>query len=163
MRKILLKNIVLEDFVNYKKPSMFLISCFCDFKCCSESGFDKSVCQNEPIIQHPNKEISFEYLYKNFINNPITEAVVLGGLEPMKQFEDILDLVKYFREHGCDNDFVIYTGYYEEELQNEIEQLKQYPNIVFKFGRFKMGDAPHFDEVLGVKLASNNQYGRRIS
>ena len=27
-----LKGVKLEDFVNYKKPSMFLITCFCDWK-----------------------------------------------------------------------------------------------------------------------------------
>ena len=42
-----------------------------------------------------------------------------------------------------------------------IKQLKVY-NIIVKFGRYFKGDKPHYDEVLGIKLASNNQYGKRI-
>ena len=36
-------NIVYEDFVNYKKPSMFLGSISCDFKCCVEGEFETTV------------------------------------------------------------------------------------------------------------------------
>ena len=38
-----------------------------------------------------------------------------------------------------------------------------YSNIIIKFGRFIPNREPHFDEVLGVNLASNNQYAKRIS
>jgi hypothetical protein len=43
------------------------------------------------------------------------------------------------------------------------EQLKSFSNIIIKFGRFIPNQEPHYDEVLGVKLASDNQYARRIS
>jgi hypothetical protein len=42
-------------------------------------------------------------------------------------------------------------------------QLKQFPNIVVKFGRYVPKCEAHFDEVLGIKLASPNQYAERIS
>ena len=37
------KGIIEEDFVNYKVPSMFINTCFCDFKCCTELGLDLSL------------------------------------------------------------------------------------------------------------------------
>ena len=157
-----LKNIVLEDFVNYKIPSMFLITSFCDFKCCHEGNFDESVCQNNPLVQQKTKDISLEYLYNSYINNPITKAIVVGGLEPFLQFKELYNLIKYFRDNGCEDDFVIYTGYYKEEIASEIETLKEFPNIIIKFGRYKPNEKEHFDEILGVKLASNNQYAERI-
>ena len=158
-----LKNIVLEDFVNYKTPSMFLITSFCDFKCCHEGNFDESVCQNNPLVQQKTKDISLEYLYNSYINNPITKAVVIGGLEPFLQFKELYDLIKYFRDNGCEDDFVIYTGYYKEEIIPEIETLKEFHNIIIKFGRYKPNEKEHYDEILGVKLASNNQYAEKIS
>ena len=44
------------------------------------------------------------YIYHN---NPITRAVVIGGLEPMLQYEEILEFVKQFRQYS-DDDIVIY-------------------------------------------------------
>jgi hypothetical protein len=70
------------------------------------------------------------------------------------------------------DDIVIYTGYTEEELtlddsgRQEVATynwLKHYPNIYVKFGRYVPGQEPHYDEVLGVKLASDNQYGKKVS
>lgn len=67
-------------------------------------------------------------------------------------------------KYHCDDDIVIYTGYTEEECMNNgwITNLQQYGNIIIKFGRFIPGEEPHYDEVLGVKLASNNQYAKKI-
>ena len=81
----------------------------------------------------------------------------------MLQFEDIVSFVKYFREHGCDDDIVIYTGYYENEIKSKIDILKQYKNIVVKFGRYVPHDTEHYDSVLGVNLANKEQYGKKIS
>jgi hypothetical protein len=67
---------------------------------------------------------------------------------------------------------VIYTGYTEYELTIDdagrtenasYNWLKHYPNIYVKFGRYIYGQASHFDEVLGVKLASDNQYSKKVS
>ena len=80
----------------------------------------------------------------------------------MLQFEDIISFVKYFREHGCDDDIVIYTGYEPNEIADFIERIKPFGNIIFKFGRFKPNHTPHYDEVLGIKLCSDNQRGVQI-
>ena len=100
------KDILDEDLINYKKPSMFIASCQCTWKCCAEGGFDKTVCQNSPIANQPNLEFSNEFIFNRYINNPITKSIVIGGLEPFMQFEEVYDLIKYFRDNNCNDDFV---------------------------------------------------------
>ena len=160
---IRIKGIETEDFVNYKYPSMFIAIGTCDWKCCIEGGFDISVCHNSPLAQAPEYEIATDFLYNNYISNPITKAIVIGGLEPLTRFKDIIELIAYFRDNKCDDEFVIYTGYYPEEIPCEIAQLKQWDNIIVKFGRFEMNSPSRFDEVLGVELSSENQYATIIS
>ena len=161
--KIHLKGVIMEDFVNYAKPSIFLITCQCDWKCCHEANIPISICQNEPIIRQPTKEFLISSVYKAYIENEITKAIVVGGLEPFMQFNEILSLLKYFRENNCWDDFVIYTGYYKEEIVDKILLLSKYKNIIIKYGRYIPCQEKHYDKILGVSLASENQYAERIS
>lgn len=157
------KGITLEDFVNYKLPSMFISTCYCDWKCCTEAGVDIGVCQNAPLAQAEIKDIDNEIIYRQFASNPITKAVCIGGLEPMIQINEVLELIDTFRKHGEDCPFVIYTGYLPNEIPKPLEQLKQYKNIIVKFGRFIPNSQSKYDEVLGVTLVSSNQYAEVIS
>ena len=158
-----ISNLKDEDFVNYKKPSLFIGTCFCNWKCCDEAGISREVCQNYQLHNSKQHDLTFEQIYRRYINNPLTSAIVIGGLEPILQSEEVIGLIKYFREHNCHDDFVIYTGYYEEEIQSILDILKQYDNIIFKFGRFKPNQEKHWDEVLGVYLISDNQCGKKVS
>ena len=154
-----IKNIVTEDFVNYCKPSMFIVCNKCSFKCDKEAG--RSICQNSALVREPDKDINCSTIFNLYVNNPISKALVLGGLEPFDS-DELLHLITLFREES-DDDIVIYTGYTEEEIQKQIKQLKGFKNIIIKFGRFVPNQEKHYDEVLGVELASPNQYARRIS
>ena len=158
-----IKGLVEEDFVNYKKPSMFVSTAICNWKCCTDGGFDKSVCQNSNLAKMPEKDVDNETIYNHYTSNPISKAIVFGGLEPMLQFEEVYSLIKYFRDNGCNDPFVIYTGYNKNELHWELDQLRAFRNIIVKFGRYVPGQEKHFDKVLGVELASNNQYAEVIS
>lgn len=162
MSTIRLKGIVAEDFVNYKKPSLFLISSICNWKCCKEANIPITICQNNPLIDKPTKEFNIESIYTLYMNNDITKAIVIGGLEPFMQFDEFISLIDYFRKY-TDDDIVIYTGYYEEEIKDKIELLKQFPNIIIKYGRYVPNNSPHYDEILGVNLISDNQYAEKIS
>lgn len=157
------KDIVDTDFTNYKVISMFIPSVCCDWKCCTEQNLAKSTCQNSPIAKQKNVEVSAEDLFSRYSANPITQAIVFGGLEPMLQIAEVIEVIEYFRDHGCVDPFIIYTGYYPEEVELEIQELKRYPNIIVKFGRFVPDSQSVDDPVLGVTLASNNQYAVKIS
>lgn len=88
--------------------------------------------------------------------------MIFAGLEPFDNFEDMLNLIIGYRQTTND-DLIIYTGYTEEEIEDKINILKRYKNIIVKFGRFIPDQESHHDELLGIKLASPNQYSRRIS
>ena len=49
------------------------------------------------------------------------------------------------------------------DKNGHIEYLSQFKNIIIKYGRFIPNHKPHNDEVLGINLASDNQYAERIS
>lgn len=149
-----------EDFINYKKPSLFLALPFCTFKCEKECGIQ--CCQNSSLSKQPIIEISTEKLVQRYLENPISESVVMGGMEPLDSFEDVLDFISILRKYS-DSDVILYTGYYKSEIEDKIEQLKKFPNIIVKFGRFKPNEPHHIDPILGVELASTNQYAEKIS
>lgn len=157
-----LKGIRVEDFTNYKKPSMFLAFPTCTFKCEKECGM--RVCQNGTLANAPNIEIKVQKLVDKYLSNPITSAVVCGGLEPFDDFEDLWRFILCLRVSGCNDDVVIYTGYYKNEIPEEnLRRLTLVPNIIVKWGRFIPNQRSHFDQVLGIDLASENQYAERIS
>ena len=156
---MLIKNIIDEDFINFKLPSMTIEMPFCAFKCDKECGIN--VCQNSILAQEPNIDISIEKLITRYLNNPITKAIVFQGLEPFDSWDDLYKFCKIFRNNSQDI-IVIYTGYNKEEILMQIQQLSFLGNIIIKFGRF-IPNKPHkFDEVLGVELASDNQYAKFI-
>ena len=43
----------------------------------------------------------------------------------MLQFKEMFDVIKYFRDQGCNDMFVIYTGYYPYEITEELNKLSQ--------------------------------------
>lgn len=153
-------NIKAEDFVNYKKPAMFIGMGKCDWKCCIEAHIPVDICQNHDLQDYI--ELEPKTIVGNYMSNTISESIVIGGLEPFNDFMNLLDLVDEFRQNTTD-DIVIYTGYYPYEITNELMYLSDYENIIIKFGRFKPDDTGYKDELLGVKLASSNQYSAKLN
>ena len=151
-----IKGLISEDFVNYKKPAMTIMFPYCTFKCGTE------YCQNSPLSKAEDIEMDISDIVIRYLNNPITESVVMQGLEPFDSWDDLIEFVKQLRE-STDDDIVIYTGYNKEEIADKITLLSKYKNIVIKFGRFTPNHEKHYDEVLGVYLASDNQYAEKIS
>lgn len=157
---MIIKQLLNEDFVNYRKPSMFIGFPSCSWKCEKECG--KKVCQNGTLATSPDITIGVKSIVNRYINNPITSSIICGGLEPFDTWNDLYQLIVYMRVSTQD-DIVIYTGYYKEEIEEYINELKTFRNIIIKFGRYIPNQEKHYDEVLGVYLASNNQYAEKIS
>lgn len=159
---ILLKTVVEESFEYYRKPVMLLAFPRCNFKCCVEAGIPITVCQNEPWYKKPNYEYSEDEIIKDYLANHLTEGICCSGMEPMDSFDELLGFLTEFRKYS-DDVFIVFTGFTEGEKQEEIEALSQFKNVIVKFGRFRLGEQAHYDEVLGVTLASDNQYAKKIS
>lgn len=158
---MIVKNIIDEDFTNYKECSMFIGFPYCTFKCekeCNCSG----MCQNSELVKSPNIEISVEAIIQRYLSNPLSRAIVCGGLEPFDSYPQLLELLQEFRKYSSDM-LVIYSGYKKEEIFPLLEDLNIYENVIIKFGRFIPNQEKHYDEVLGIHLASNNQYAEKIS
>ena len=157
-----IKGIITEDFVNYKKISMTIMMPKCDFKCDKECG--RQVCQNSGLASAPLIEVDNTKIVEVYWRNLLTEAIIFQGLEPFDSWEDLIELIDEFRIYTHD-DIVIYTGYTKEELEQKgyLNFLKKYDKIIIKYGRY-IPDQPHrYDEVLGVWLASDNQYAEELS
>lgn len=160
------------DICNYKEPSMFLIFPYCSFKCDEESG--QKVCQNSSLVKEPIIEISTQELIQRYLDNPLTKAIVCGGLEPFDSYYQLWNFIYSLRKFYNNKDYVvIYTGYTEDEISsmymtnNEeqidlITDLSKLSNVIIKFGRFIPNQPHHFDDILGVELASPNQYAKLI-
>ena len=114
---MLLKTIIDEDFVNYKVPSMFIGTAFCGGKCCVEAGIPLSICQNDEWRKAEPIFVEDSDICRRYLNNSITSAIVIGGLEPFEQFSELCGLLAALRnEYKCNDDVVIYTGYYPDEI-----------------------------------------------
>ena len=158
-----LKGIIDEDFINYKEPCMTLEFPKCEcFKCDILNG--KQVCQNSTLATKPDIEISVDDIIQRYLNNPITKSICCQGLEPFDTFEDLCQLIrKLRRDYKCNDTIIIYTGYTEHTLEAEIIHLMCWSNIIVKFGPFLLNRPSRYDELLGVTLASDNQYAEKIS
>lgn len=155
-----IKGLIDEDFVNYKRPSMFISTSICDWKCCKEQHLDVSICQNADIVKQPTIDISADEIFRRYISNPISEVVVFGGLESFMQFDEMYEVIKTFRDNGCNDTIIIYTGYEIEEISEQCDKLKtNFNNIILKTGRYIPNHQPHYDEILGINLISDNQKG----
>ena len=118
-------NIIDEDIVNYKKISMFIAFPTCSMRCNIDCNND--VCQNSNLLETNTIEIDKDKLIDRYLSNPITHAIVLGGLEPFDSPFDLISFVDAFRnKRNCSDDIVIFTGYTEEELEGIT--TTEYPN-----------------------------------
>ena len=159
---ITIKEIRDEDFTSYKKPSMVIGFPHCSWKCEKMCGM--RVCQNGALAAAPDRIIGVKTIVNRYVNNPITSAIIMAGLEPFDSEEDLMFIITYLRV-ATQDDIVIYTGYTKEEIQDReiYKYLLNAKNIIINFGRFIPNQQPHYDSLLGIRLASDNQYAERIS
>ena len=158
-----IKGYVIEDMTNYGyKPSMLIAMARCSFKCDVLNGC--KVCQNSRLAYSPDIEMSNQQLINIYQSSGLHHALIFAGLEPLDQFSELITFIKDFRE-VCDDLIIIYTGYTDSDasITGQRQLLASFPNIIVKWGRFIMNQPHHTDPILGVKLASPNQYAERIS
>lgn len=154
-----IKGLVDFDLVNYHKNCLTIEMPICKgFKCGGE------FCQNSSLAKAPTIDVRDETIIDFYLHKTPAAALCFQGLEPFDSFDDMICFISKFRnDFLIKDDIVIYTGYNKDEISTELVELQQFENIIIKFGRYIPHHEPHFDKVLGVKLASDNQYAERIS
>lgn len=159
---MILKGIIDEDFINYKEASMVLEFPKCSFKCDKDCG--REVCQNSSLAKEKDIEVDAEKLIKRYLDNFITSAIIMQGLEPFDSYDELKEFIDLLRnKYKCNDTIIIYSGYDEIEIEEKVDELKSYKNIIIKFGRFVPDRNSVKDRILGIELSSDNQYAKKIS
>lgn len=148
------------NFTDYKLPSLYIATPYCSFKCEKDCG--RAICQNSPLTKYDKISVTVDKLVELYQANPITQSFVFGGLEPLDS-PDLLETIVELQARTNPRRVVIYTGYTEEEVLTTHSQILTLPNLIIKYGRFIPDQPSHFDPVLGVNLASPNQYAKEYN
>lgn len=148
-------------FNDYKKTSLYIPFINCTLKCVKEAkerGEYMVECQNHSLLKLKEYlHISVEDIKKQYIdNNPFIEAVILSGLDPFDSWEDAYEFITEFRKIS-DMEIVIFTGYEPFEIHEKLLQIKNFSNIIIKFGRYKPLEPKRYDEIGMITLISGNQ------
>ena len=150
-----------NDFINYKEVCFNIASGIsCTFKCNKECG--QSICQNQQICGEAIHTLSINSIIEQFNSQSIATSICFQGLEPLDNLKQLLWFVYKFRKTN-NNTIIIWTGYSEEECEDLvylIQKKMRWKNIIIKYGRFRPNQNKHYDELLGVYLASDNQYAK---
>lgn len=145
------REIIYNDTTKYRKPSATIMM--------DNGGQD----------EEPAPAMKTEDVINEVLNGNRMSAFVFAGDEPYEQIDSIISFVKDLREyHHSDTDVVIYTDHYPIEscVVEGTDKLSEYKNIYIKWGRQLDEDeecTDVFDEVLGVRLPSDNQFGEKVS
>lgn len=168
-------DIVDEDFVNYKLPTMTIAMPYCDFKC--DKMANREVCHNHHLAQLPILNVHTSTIIARYLNNPITKGITFQGLEPFyidrsqgkDSYTEIMNFIKVIRsQYSCKDPIIIFTGFTEEECNQQgllgpLLNNQTLNNIIIKFGRYIPDQESHLDLLLGITLSSDNQYAKQIS
>lgn len=157
------KGVIWEDMVNYKKICTTLMMPKCNWKC--EKECKEAFCQNSGLAAAPSEPLHINGFIRRYMDNLLTEALVLQGLEPLDSLVDVYTVAAAFHDFNIQDDFIIYTGYNKSEIPDSTIQriASSIPgHLIIKWGRYIPNQTPHYDPILGVNLASDNQYGEII-
>lgn len=160
---ITVKGIIWEDIVNYKKISTTLMMPICSFKCDKEFG--SKICQNGELAAAPSQTVLINPFMRLYKKNELSEAIVLQGLEPLDSPIDVLTVAAGMKDFNITDDLVIYTGYNKDEVSvSFLQELAAATpgHLIIKWGRYIPNQPSHYDPVLGLNLASDNQYAEVI-
>lgn len=159
---MLIKGITDEVFSDYSKISMLIAVPKCTTRCWERLNLSPTICQNHHLHKEPNLNISNKDIIDKYIKNPLTKAVVFGGMDSWDSLDEVIEFIKEFRQVSED-DCVLYTGKELDIIEKDFDRLKEFKNIYVKYGHYNPTLEPIVDDLTGVKLASSNQKFVKIS
>lgn len=148
---------------------MLLVTPNCSWKCPG--------CQNTHLAQLETQNFPDEDILERFFNNPLTSAIVIGGLEPLEDMQDVRQFIsalgqKVYSDELEKPTIVVYTGFELDEIEDQLywsglePEMRAYGNCILKYGRYnpvyqtngdKVERVDIWNEDLGINLASPNQ------
>lgn len=122
-------------------------------------------CQNYQLQKSKSKTYKIDDIVELYNNLSQHKAIVCAGLEPFDSFDELFNLfTTFYNDRRKPIDFVIYTGYEEEEIRKEVHKLisiiqqglRTNFKLIIKFGRYDKNDHnPWFSNILGVELVND--------
>jgi pyruvate-formate lyase-activating enzyme len=118
-------------------------------------------CFNESVKQEPNRCSYIPNILDEIQANPFNEGVILAGLEWSSQPKELIALVKEATKRHLP--IIIYTGYTSDQFIRRVPRIKEFPNVLIKYGSFNQNLRSFEHKEYGVNLASTNQHIQKIS
>lgn len=135
---------------------MIPIGISCEWKC--KECINKKH-KDEYVISFP----TIGEIIEQYQRNILASTIIFAGLEPLDSIPNLTLIIDHFRQVTNDT-IIIYTGYEIDEMTSNSDglwlfhELKSYGNILIKFGRYIKDRPKVFNEILGIDLASDNQW-----
>ena len=159
---MLIKGITDEIFSDYSKTSMLIAVPVCTTRCWEKLNLSPTICQNHLLRREPNLSVSNKDIIDRYLENPLTSAIVFGGLDSWDSLDEIIEFIREFRLVSED-DCVLYTGRDLDIIENDFGKLREFKNIYVKYGGYNPFLESVVDELTSVVLASSNQKFVKIS
>lgn len=153
---MIIKSIIDEVFSDYSKISMLLVMPKCTTRCWEKLNISPTICQNNHLHKEPNINIDNKDIIKRYLDNPLTKAIIFGGLDSWDSLDEIIEFIKEFRQYSQD-DCVLYTGRDYDVIEKELYRFKGLGNVYIKYGHYNPNLKPIIDDLTGVSLISENQ------
>lgn len=113
--------------LDINKSNLVMYTSYCDWE---HPLFSRQ--ENNELIKRVRFRVWFDdlhYLAKS------KDKIIITGLEPFNQYEEIKSLIDYFKECKLDTKFIIHTGLSKKALRQQLNELKQFDNVSIIFGR----------------------------
>ena len=98
-------------------------------------------------------------IIKEVRHNPFNKGIILAGLEWSEDPDGAVDIIREAKKHALE--VILYTGLGERALYRRIPKLVL-NGCYIKFGGYDSTEASDSYYSCGVKLASTNQYIRKV-
>ena len=113
--KISLIDVKTDDTTDYKDTSLLLVFPTCKGKC--------EGCQNWKLFNVKSKQYLLKSILDLYNSMETHKAIICAGLEPFDSFVELKSLFEEVLKLNKETDFVIYTGYYKEEVTFLVNEL----------------------------------------
>jgi len=113
-------------------------------------------CFNQSLKEAPIFYKKADEIMDEIMSNPFNEGVILAGLEWSLQPTELLALVKSATVRNMP--VIVYTGHDINTFLRRVPLIKQFTEVLVKYGAYDESKLSLTHEAYGIKLASTNQH-----